>query len=183
MNINETKLFDTIHDYIKAIDSELMTINNTGIFFAPELFLAFGMGLEIMKQKDLIFNEKNILWEREEDLKNGGPTDIIFRKIQGENKELVAVMELKLRNNYAAYKADIDKLLRLSNTKCKKYFCVLLDSFTDKNDERLNKLEDEYKGEIIRIKNKSFKTNQNWYKREIYCVLNLYRVENKKDNR
>ncbi len=178
MRINENELFESIYDFAADLDKELEDINRKGIFFAPELYVAFGMGKQIMKKKESIFTDAQIEWGREEDLKNGGPTDIIFRNIKNTDKELLAVVELKLRDNYSAYKADIEKLLRLNDNSCKKYFCVLLDSFTTENDKRLIDLESEYQGKITRICNKSFKTNQDWYKKQVYCVLNLYRIEN-----
>ena len=132
MYINEEALFDTIFKYINDLDTELESLNNEGIFFAPELYIAFGIGKEIMKKKEKIFVDTNISWDREVKLNNGGLTDFLFHKTTGENKELIAVIELKLRNEYAAYKSDIEKLLNLNAKKCKKYFCVLLTALLQK---------------------------------------------------
>jgi hypothetical protein len=178
MDINDEELFETIYKYVRDLDKELNLLNGEGIFFAPELYIAFGIGKEIMKWKKFIFGNSNMLWGREENLKNGGPTDIIFRKSENNKNELAAVIELKLRDDYFAYEADIEKLLRLDVKNCNKYFCVLLDSFSEDNDKRLTDLETKFKGKLTSIGKGSFETKQNWYKTQVHCILNLYKVEN-----
>lgn len=178
MKINEEELFNTIYKYTLKKEFELNDLNEKGIFFAPELYLAFGFGKEITKNRIEIFDVQNIDWGREDNLGNGGPSDIIIRNKRSNDKSEMMVMEIKLRDNYNSYKADIEKLLHPVIQKSNKYFCVLLDSFKPENDERLTKIENEYKGKLRRVNQKSFKTNQDWYNKQIYCVLNLYRVTN-----
>lgn len=176
MDVNEQRLFDLIKETVSELNKELEEVNGTGIYFAPELYVAFSIGKEIARRKDEIFRVKNVFWGRERDLKNGGPSDIVFEQKFGKNKKVISVIELKLRDKYDAYKADIEKLIRLDLPECRRYFCVLLDSFTKSNDERLLKLESEYSENISRIDQSSFEVNQDWYKKQVYCVLNLYEV-------
>lgn len=167
----ETELFETVKSTINEIENNLHESNKTGVFFSPELYVAFCIGKDIAKRRELIFGTTNIEWQREIDLGNGGPSDIIFK-----NNENYTVIELKLRGTYDSYKADIEKLKRLK-IPSKKYFCVLLDSFTKNNDVRLLKLEQEYKDRLTKIGHYSFPTWNNWYQRQIYCNLNLYRID------
>jgi len=178
MEINEQILFEIISENVQKLNCELEIVNETGIFFAPELFIAFLLGKEITKNQELIFNNNNIIWDREIDLGNGGPSDIVLYQLINNERKLGAVFEFKLRDTIDAYKADIEKLLRLERPGLNKYFCVLLDSFTESNDDRLVKLEKEYKENLKRIGQTSFCTKQNWYKSQVYCVLNLYEVLN-----
>ena len=166
----DTILFETVKSTINEIESNLKESNDTGIYFTPELYVAFCIGKDIAKHRVSIFGTNDIEWQREIDLGNGGPSDIIFR-----NKEQLTVIELKLRGTYDSYKADIEKLKRLKISS-DKYFCVLLDSFTANNDERLLKLEQEFKEQLNKIGHYSFPTWNNWYQRQIYCNLNLYQL-------
>jgi hypothetical protein len=178
MYIDQQRLFSLISTTILDLNTGLSKLNGTGVFFAPELYLAFSIGMEIMKQSHEVFKVPDVYWDRERDLKNGGPSDIVFEQKTDTENKIISVIELKLRDTYDAYKADIVKLLRLNLPDCKRYFCVLLDSFTQENDDRLRKLESEFPGNIKQIGQNSFKVNQNWYKKQVYCVLNLYEVVN-----
>ena len=163
-------LFKTIQTTIRQIDEELKESNGTGIYFSPELFVAFCLGREISKNRGEIFPSDKVEWLREINLGNGGPSDIVFK-----NEGLFTVIELKLRGTYDSYKADIEKLKRLKDGH-RKYFCVLLDSFTEQNDDRLIKIENEYLRGINKVGHISFPTWNNWYQRQIYCNLNLYEI-------
>jgi hypothetical protein len=140
-----------------------------GIFFAPELYISFCIGKDITKSCYNIF-DTSVEWLRETNFGNGGPTDIIFK-----TADTYVLIELKLRDTIEAYKADIEKLRRL-NIASEKFFCVLLDSFTPSNDDRLNKLEKEYSNNLILIGHHVFPTWNNWYKKQIFCNLNLYSI-------
>ncbi len=163
-------LFRLIQNTIEKIDKELKDSNGTGVYFSPELYVAFCIGREISKNRNEIFQQDEIEWIREIDLGNGGPSDIVFKC-----EELLIVIELKLRGTYNSYKADIEKLRRLKG-KYRKYFCVLLDSFTEQNDGRLIKIENEYANGIERVGHYAFPTWNNWYQRQVYCNLNLYEI-------
>jgi len=176
MEVNRQVLFKTISDNIKGLDKELESLNGSGIFFAPELYIAFLIGKEITRNKEIIFGSKDIVWDRERDLGNGGPSDIVFENIRGEKSEITAVFEFKLRDTVDAYKKDINKLLLLNKPDCRKFFCVLLDSFSKANDDRLKNLEKEYSSQLKLIDKTSFPVNQDWYRKQVYCILNLYEV-------
>jgi len=176
-NINSEILFSILKDTIDNIEADLRGTNETGIYFAPELYVAFRMGQEIMKNKFKVFETENVEWLREINLGNGGPSDIAFKTHDGT----YTVIELKVRNNYDAYKADIEKLKKLPDNYCK-YFCVLLDSFSDNTDDRLNKLENEYGDSLIGIGHHPFKTWNNWYSKQIFCHFKLYRIDFEKSS-
>jgi len=164
------KLFEIIRTTVNGIESELKRSDNTGIYFSPELHVAFCIGRDVSKNRKQIFGENEVQWLRETNIGNGGPSDILFK-----DGDRYIVIELKLRGTYDSYKADIEKLKRL-DAKHQRFFCVLLDSFSEQNDERLIKLENEYINQITRIGHASFPTWNNWYQRQIYCNLNLYEV-------
>lgn len=163
-------LFKIIQTTIEQIDEDLKISNGTGIYFSPELYVAFCLGREISKNRKEIFRQDKVEWLREIDLGNGGPSDIVFK-----SEEHLTVFELKLRGTYDSYKADIEKLKRLKDG-IRKYFCVLLDSFTQQNDDRLIKIEKEYLTAIKNVGHFAFPTWNNWYQRQIYCNLNLYEI-------
>ena len=169
--MNEEKLYTLIYNKLKEEDKEFTNLTREGIFFAPELYVAIVLGRIIKKNEWEIFGCETS-WKREIDLKNGGPTDFVFKC----DKETV-VFELKLRQTIDAYKSDIEKLNRLSSG-FKKYFIALVDTWAkDKeNDERILKLEKEYP-KLKRICNfQSFITEQNWYKNQIACTLCIWEV-------
>lgn len=167
--MNSNKLFSCIKDTVLKIESDLQSTAEKGIFFAPELYTAFSIGCDIKKNSNEIFSAP-AEWLRETNFGCGGPSDIIF-KVGSE----YCFIEVKLRSTYDAYRADIQKLKQLDIAHTK-LFCVLLDSFTPANDSRLTKLEREYAGSLLQIGHHWFPTWDNWYKKPIFCNLNLYRV-------
>jgi hypothetical protein len=176
-NNNDTILFSIIKKTIDDINKDLCETNDTGIYFAPELYVAFRLGQEIMRSRFKVFGTENVEWLREINLGNGGPSDIVFNTHDG----MYIVIELKLRNNYDAYKADIEKLKKLPDNYCK-YFCVLLDSFSDSTDDRLIKLKKHYGDSLRGLGHHSFKTWNNWYSKQIFCHLKLYRIDFEKSS-
>lgn len=171
----DKKIFDSIKNTAILIDENLKLLCNKGIYFAPEIYLTFCIGQKIMENREDIFGTNNKEWLREKDLGNGGPSDIVF---SSEDGKPFIVIELKLRDTYQSYEDDIKKLLNLQGNFTK-YFCVFLDSFSKSNDERLTNLENNYKEKLIKVGHFSFKTWNNWYQNQVYCNLNLYRVESK----
>ena len=163
-------LFQTIKKTVLTIDTELNTTNKTGVFFAPELYLAFCIGRDIYKDRVNIFGTEDIEWLREINLGNGGPSDIYFKT--GDSNIIV---ELKLRDTGYSYQADIEKLNRLPATD-EKFFCVLVDTIENKYDGRLDNLQSKYENEIINIGHHSFPTWNNWYSSQVHCHLNLYKL-------
>ena len=163
-------LFQTIKTTILTIDTELKTTNNTGVFFAPELYIAFCIGRDIYKDRLNIFGTHDIEWLREINLGNGGPSDISFKTADNH-----IVFELKLRDTGYAYQADIEKLKKLPVTD-EKFVCVLIDTIADKYDGRVDYLKSKYENEIINVGNHSFPTWNNRYSSKIDCHLNLYKL-------
>ena len=173
--MEEKILFKVIENEVLCIENELATLGK-GIFFAPELYIGFRISKSIYQNRLKIFKNIDIEWHREFKIgKNKGLFDIVFT-----DKKLrpVIVIELKLRDTFDAYNSDILKLQSLadcdSSTICKRYFCVLLDSFSKNNDTRIEKLLASYK--LSQVGLRSFKTEQNWYKSQVFCNLNLIRI-------
>jgi hypothetical protein len=162
-------LFEVIKETIIDIDKDLKSINGTGVFFAPELYVAFCIGKEIYKNRNQIFKNDEVKWARETNLGNGGPSDICF-KVDDKN----VVIELKLRSTTEAYESDIQKLSRL-NESDEKFFCVLVDKLNDK-DGRLINLAAISGNKIINVGQHEFLTLFSAYKSKTYCDLNLFRV-------
>jgi hypothetical protein len=162
-------LFETIKKTIIDIESDLNIVNKSGVFFAPELYVAFCIGKEVYKNRNIIFGTDKVEWIREANLGNGGPSDICF-KVDNKN----VVIELKLRSTSEAYESDIQKLSRL-NTNDEKFFCVLVDKIND-NDGRLINLAAISGNKIINVGQHDFLTLYSAYKSKTYCDLNLFRV-------
>lgn len=172
--MNEDKLYKTILMEVLSIEKELETLKE-GVFFAPELYIGFRISKAIYKIKSAIFPDlEDVVWLRECDLKNGGPSDIVFK--YGDNNFLV--IELKLRNTIDSYEQDILKLGRLKDEdgiKYHKYFCALVDAFKDKEDGRLQYLISKYR--LKDTRHSLFETKKYGYKNDIYCHLTLINVD------
>lgn len=111
----------------------------------PELAFAYDCGKAIMLKRRDIFGDVDVSWERELNLKNGGPTDLVF-KLHKENR-LIAI-EFKLRDTKDAYLRDVNKLLALRSEnvdgmEITRVFCALVDAFSDKcqSDARITSLD------------------------------------------
>ena len=77
--INRSYLYNTICKTIERLDKELKELIGKGIFFMPELSVAFELGKSIFKERYHIFGTDDIKWHRE--LKQGdGISDIVFMK-------------------------------------------------------------------------------------------------------
>ena len=126
-NVNIDKTLELIAKeiYTTAFKQELRlkeTVSK-GIFFMPELAFVFECGIEIMKKKYDIFRHMNTFPEmkREENLGNGGPSDLIFDF--GNSK---IIIEFKMIYKEDDYHRDIKKLKKLDNSYTK-LFCALTD--------------------------------------------------------
>ncbi len=169
--MDEQNLYDIIFQTLAEEDAELKVLTGKGIFYSPELYIAFLLGKSIKKYEQVIFNRQST-WIRETDFNKNGPTDFAF-KVDGT----MYLFELKLRSTIHSYKADIEKLNRLDKNY-KKYFLALIDAFdTEKeNDYRLASLEKDHP-ELKRIaKFKNFKTNQDRYKKDVCCIIGLWEI-------
>jgi Holliday junction resolvase-like predicted endonuclease len=167
--VEPKSLFDTIKNTICTIENELKNLDNKGVFFAPELFIAFCIGKDIFISRENIFGTQKIDWLRETYLGNGGPSDIIFKK-----DETYVVIELKLRSTIDAYKKDVEKLKKLPEAY-EKFFCVLIDQIPENIDGRADRLETVYGSQVEKIGHYFFPTWPVTHK-NIDCHLNLYKV-------
>ncbi|WP_100629739.1 hypothetical protein [Algoriphagus formosus] len=169
--IDEFKLFDTLLLVTHSLDEELQNLNETGIFFVPELYFVFEVGKALYKKRKEIFGLESIKWVREKDLGNGGPSDLVF-----ETESDQVVFEFKIANTYNSYLSDIKKLesLKKPNRRSYLYFVALIDSFRGKSDPRV---EEVHKGSGYRpIYDVSFPSNYSGYQSEIDCRAVLYSI-------
>lgn len=172
MKTNQEKLFYSILETTLKIENDLKSINFTGIFFAPELYLAFEVGKDLYKKRIHIFGDNNIKWVRERNLGNGGPSDLIL-----ESEKNIYVFEFKIADTWNSYEKDIIKLKDLKYYQDKtihKFFVALVDHFPGKGDGRISFLENS--GLACHGSN-SFPTNFSSYKNDVNCFLGVYHVE------
>ena len=174
--MNDQLLYNIIVELLKSEDKELHPLTNFGIFYAPELYIAFIIGKEIKKNEITVLG-RSMDWIREIDLKNGGPTDFAFINKDKDSNGKEYAFELKLRDTYEAYCADIEKLKRLDGNYLK-YFLALVDSSTKDQDKdpRIVKIEKTYP-KLKRVAPFiSFKTQDNWYVGDITCIVALWKL-------
>lgn len=143
----------------------------------PELAFAYACGKEIMSDALNVFGGKKPIWMREVDLGNGGPTDLVIKL---ENSKDIAI-EFKLRDTADAYISDLEKLNKLDSSKYVKVFCALIDTFTSDldNDGRIKKIESFECATISSVlePKPSFGVKQDWYKKDVSCVIGIWTVE------
>lgn len=89
-------------------DQWLLEHCNEGIFFMPELALAYASGKAVIEKKTEIFGQTKVRWIREQNVGAGGPSDLIFDL--GDN-DVKIVVEFKMRSGVDGYLADIRKLI------------------------------------------------------------------------
>ena len=170
--MNNKVLYEIILNRLKQEDDELSSLINQGIFYAPELYIAFILGKEIKKNDVKIFGQQTE-WIRETNFGNGGPTDFAFK-----TRNKIYAFELKLRNTIYAYSTDIEKLQKLDHTYGK-YFLALIDSWdTEKEkDRRIVDIETKYES-LKRVSIfTSFATKQDWYKGQVCCTVGLWELD------
>ncbi len=175
--MNEEKLYKCIYDILENESSEIEKLTGEGIFYAPELYIAFLLGKKIKINEFEIFNEETN-WVREINLGNGGPTDLC---IFTQNK--FYAFEFKIRATIDSYSRDIEKLIKLKNYHDKvieKYFIALVDSFDseDIKDERILDLEKRYP-ELKRVATfKNFKAIQKVFSSNpTYCKVAVWKIQ------
>lgn len=174
ISIDPTKLFDTIKSVVLQIEAELYEINESGIFFAPELYLAFEIGKSLFKDQTAIFGTKDLKWIRERNLGNGGPSDLIFQSKDGKD---VVVFEFKISSTSHGYQRDVIKLQALPKADTinyHKFFVALIDQFPGKFDGRRDYLKNSSQqclGE------EAFEVHYSAYSGKVNCVLALYQVD------
>jgi hypothetical protein len=172
LKIDNTKLFDSIKSVVLQIETELYEINKSGIFFAPELYLAFEIGKALFREREAIFGTIDLEWIRERNLGNGGPSDLIF---ECGNEKIV--FEFKIASTYNDYERDVIKLQKLlSNDKITyhKFFVALIDHFPNKYDGRIDYLE---KSGLRCLGNKDIEVKYSGYRGNVNCNLVFYEVK------
>lgn len=175
ISMDEILAYQKIFEYLKSEDDNLRDLKS-GIFFAPEIYIAFQIGKLSKINEQELFGQK-INWHREYDLKNGGPSDIIFQK---GNQDMI-VFELKICNTYHSYIKDLEKLKRidcLSNENVRSnFFIALIDVFEDcLPGDRVDKISEYNNVEPVVTEFKRFKTTYSKYKRAVDCVLGMWKV-------
>ncbi len=182
MNEILTKILQVIERVARDEQAELaFTGAGEGIFGMPELAFAYDCGKAIMLKRGDIFGDLDVIWERELNLKNGGPTDLVF-KLHKENR-LIAI-EFKLRDKKDAYLRDVNKLLALRTEDVKgmeitRVFCALVDAFSDEclTDARITSLDVHPRLRRIGGNRFSFSTKQKRFTgKPISCVVCLWEV-------
>jgi len=116
-------------------------------------------------------------WLRETNLKNGGPSDLIFKNENGE----LYVFEFKIRSTIDSYNRDIEKLKKLliieGHTIKRRFLVSLVDVALDKieKDLRIKTLNEL---NAINYNFKSFETKQERYTRDkISCMLGVWEIK------
>lgn len=171
----DQKIFSKISEVVQKENELLQSLNNKrGIFYVPELALAYLIGRKIFQEREHIFESENDLkWVPEKSYHpNEGPTDLSFEV----NQMPILHIEFKIRNTVDSYIKDIQKLQRLS-TSAEKYFCAIIDTFNKENDDRILKLESYFKHNISRIEFVTFPTNQEFYPtKQVHCVISMWKL-------
>lgn len=172
--MNNQLLYDLIFNCLEQENHELTELTDEGVFFAPELYIAFVLGKVIKKNFKDVFLTNNVVWRRETIIeKSLGPIDILFEIT--ENKSVL--IELKLRDTIHAYALDIEKL-KAQPIEHTKYFIALVDAWESENndDPRIKGLEEKY-SELNRIAEfKSFKTKNKRYVKPINCTVAVWSI-------
>jgi hypothetical protein len=142
----------------------------------PELAFAYSCGKEIMADRENVFGKLAPKWKREENLGNGGSTDLLFELANGK----CIAIEFKLRDRGDAYIRDIEKLLRLNSDKYVIAFCALIDTSSDKvpDDGRVSKVEAFSSVKVLSLLEPKphFVTKQARYKSETSCVVGFWSI-------
>ncbi len=180
MNTSVSNLATIFTEVAVREESVLQAACDKGIFFMPELAYTYVCGREAMTQAQKIFGDEVPEWNRELDLGNGGPSDLVFEFQNGKH----IVIEFKMRDKIDAYIADLEKLSRLDANKNIRVFCVLLDMFTRDlpDDGRLQALQDAAlmlgeKLTPLMSEFKTFETKQDRYQQPISCVVAVWCLE------
>lgn len=122
------RLLHTISIFAERENELLKEHFKKGIFDMPELGFAYEVGKRIALDAERHFGSAKYNWVREIDLKNGGPTDLVF--LSSDNTAKNYAFEFKMDNTAQAYAADIQKLRALASRTdtgqtWEKYFCAL----------------------------------------------------------
>lgn len=163
------EFYEITRRVIEREEDELSSINE-GIYWMPELALAYAIGKEIKRL------HPDAVWARE--FSPPGYQGIADLFING------ILVEIKLRSTMDAYKRDIVKLKDLSLTyqgtsplevKHKVFLC-LADAFENQVDGRFKEIEEMANASQVG-KYFHFPTKQNWYSTKVYCKVGMWEVK------
>jgi hypothetical protein len=170
-----TKICSSISDTVFRIDEELRTIDNKGIFFAPELHIAFECGKTITSNGQKIWGQEKYKWKRETKFENYGLADLFFSTDNGDKGFII---EFKILQTIDAYIRDIEKLKRLDGEKYERFFCAILGFFDNKQNEHIDKLIEKY-GDEIELLDKTT-PRETWpinYKGKIFYSTVIWKIK------
>jgi hypothetical protein len=138
--MTDTKLLlNTIVATTEEIEKELNPLGK-GIFFAPESYIAFRLGISIYQNREQIFSTSNVKWIREKSFTKSAITDFAFEV--GKEK---FIFELKIRSTWHKYIADLQKLQSIDKASTK-YFIALVDHLVNRPDGRINNVKSIFSG-------------------------------------
>lgn len=173
--MNHSEIIGNIGQHIYEMafqENQQLSKLGKGIFFMPELALAYLIGKDIAEHQNDIFGSTSFNWQRE--IKGaGGLTDII---LEYDNSKKVYI-ELKMSNTYHSYEKDIIKLSQIKEAKCIKLFCALIDVFKSvgPNDERIKNMDS-----LVSIKkvlqSEPFDTKYDRYSQDMQCIVGIWQV-------
>jgi len=170
-----TKICSSITDTVSRIDYELRTIDNKGIFFAPELHIAFECGKAITASGQNIWGQRPYKWRRETKFENYGLADLFFASDKGDKG---LVIEFKILQTIDTYISDIDKLKKLDGDKFEKFFCAILGFFKNQDNEHVDKLSEKYGQEIELIqKTRPCETWPINYKERLFYRTAIWKIK------
>jgi len=157
-SINDN-IFNVIKRVIIQEEITLKNLCNKGIFFMPEIALAYAIGKEIYINRELVFGNNEVEWLREVTFQDaGGPSDLVFRLPTFDKNYLYWNIEFKIAGTKDSYINDIKKLKRLPIDH-EGLFCAITDSWPNKPDERADIFEDKSQILVNYSNSLSFKTS------------------------
>lgn len=169
-----TKICSSIADTVSRIDKELKTIDNKGIFFAPELHIAFECGKDITTNGQNIWGQQSYKWKREIKFESYGLADLFFTSDNGDKG---IVIEFKVLQTIDAYINDIEKLKKLDGEKFERFFCAILGFFKNQEMEHINKLSGKYGQEIaLLLHTPSCETWPMSYKDKLFYSTTIWKI-------
>lgn len=159
-------------------EQKLKAVQDTGIFYMPEIAFVYEVGLEIASQSSFLFASKQFKWIGEVMVsKESGRTDML---LQFNETSRVAI-EFKFRSDKHKYLADIEKLAKVNekDIEYSKIFCTLADVWSDEleNDSRIVAVDDLEGKKVKKIGEHFVFPTHSWYNdKPIHCLVGVWEV-------
>jgi len=162
---------------IEKAESEEETLRNLGknIFNMPELAFAYQIGKEIYMQREEIFPNSKIEWDRETTLGNNSRIIYDLRLKVDNSKDII--ISFKMDTDQNKYVSDVKCLNELNENEFEKIFCSL--KIQDKKYLDIYYIE-QVVPNLIKdvIVKKSFKlTHTIWHTKEYYCQIGVWIIK------